>query len=365
MRRCAGAMADQQQKFIIAENPKENSSLPYLLRLPLESAESVVLATRDTWPSDKDLYCHPVDAWPDEPEILEALDVQMCRRRGKAVDLILRRRRRRRSMFVWTKNRKGRTLIFWRSSSSMKGARPGIRVPQARALKRQLTVAVDSNERYAWKFSDYNLKPVTRDLPIGDYGLFDDNKLIVAIERKRLDDMATSAVTGRLTFTLQELSALPFAAVIVEGRLSDLIKKDNVKSGWLLNLVAALQIQFHRVTWMFAETRGIAENYAYRWLSAAYKAYHFYQNRGASDESESNPLEQTRAIPILDAYGRRSTAAAEARRGTIWTSKEYAERFEVSRHTARSDLKKLVEMGILEPRGSNRNRHYVLSQKET
>ena len=246
----------------------------------------------------------------------------------------------------------------------MKGARPGIRVPQARALKRQLTVAVDNNERYAWKFSDYNLKLVKRDLPVGDYGLFEDKNLIVAIERKRLDDMATSAVSGSLTFALQELSALPFAAVIVEGRLSDLIKKDNVKSGWLLNLVAALQIQFHRVTWMFAETRSIAENYAYRWLSAAYKAYHFYQTHEASEESKGNPLEQTKAIPILDAYGRRSTAAAEARRGTTWTSREYAERFDVSRHTARSDLKKLVEMGILEPRGRTRNRHYVLSQDD-
>jgi len=347
------------KSFVIAENPRENSSLPYLLSLPLEGSQPIMLATRAPWPADNDLYCHPVDEWPHHPKVVEQCEVNVCRRRGKAIDLILNRRQRRRSIFVWTKNKKGRTLIFWRSASSMKGARPGIRVPQARALRSRLTVAVDTNERYAWRFADHHVRLVERELPAGDYGLFHDSDLIAAIERKKIDDLATASVSGRLTFTLQELAVLPYSAVIVQGRLSDLMEHESVRSGWLLNLVAALQIQFHRVTWMFAETRSIAEDYAYRWLAAAYKAYHYHRAHDAHPKQADQPLEQTRGIPILDAYGRRSTAAAEARMGKIWTSREYAERFDVSRATATSDLKKLVEMGVVQKRGSRRTRHYI------
>ena len=346
--------------FLIARNPNTDSSLPYLLSLPVKGEKAVLLATSAPWPSDKDLYCHPVSEWPDRPEVVEKLDVNLCRRRGRAIDLILQRRQLRRSMFIWTANRSGRTLIFWRSPKSMKGARPGIRVPQARALKSQLTVAVDHRERYAWKFSDQNVRLIERELPTGDYGLFAGDDLIAAIERKKIDDLASSAVNGQLTFTLQELTVLPFSAVVVEGRLSDLMKKKEVRTGWLLNLVAALQIQFHRVTWMFAETRGIAEDYAYRWLSAAHKAYrHRPAAQDPSADDATGELTQTKTIPILDGYGRRSTAAAEAKRGMIWTSREYAERFEVSRATANKDLQDLVRMGVLEARGNRRTRHYV------
>lgn len=346
-------------RFIIARNPKEGTRLPYLLSLPVAGEEPVLLATSATWPSDRDLYCHPVSEWPRDAEVIEEEDVQLCRRRGRAVDLLLRRRQRRRCMVVWTQNRQGRTLIFWRSAASMQGARPGVRVPQARALRQRLTVAVDNREQYAWKFAGHRVQLVRRSLPVGDYGMFEGDELIAAVERKRIDDLATSAVSGRLTFALQELSVLPFAAVVVEGRLSDLMKKKEVRSGWLLNLVAALQIQFHRVTWMFAETRAIGEDYAYRWLSAAYKAYRGGEDAGGKQAGDSDPIDEIRAIPVMDAYGRRSAAAAEAMRGRIWTGRDYAEHFEVSRGTATKDLRELVEMGVLEARGSRRTRHYV------
>lgn len=357
------AVAPPDDVFVIARNPNEDSSLPYLISLPVAGEDPVLLATSARWPSDRDLYCHPIPGWPDEAEVLEEVDVNLCRRRGRAIDLILQRRQLRRSMFVWTKNRSGRTLIFWRSARSMQQARPGIRVPQARALQGSLTVAVDTRERYAWKFSGHQVRLVERELPAGDYGIFSRDELVAAVERKKIDDLATSAVSGRLTFTLQELTVLPFSALVIEGRLSDLLKIEEVHGGWLLNLVAALQIQFHRVTWMFAETRSMAEDYAYRWLSAAHKSYH---QRPHGEDRSSHPAgdhpHQTQTIPILDGYGRRSTAAAEALRGKTWTSREYAQRFDVSRATASKDLKELVEMGVLQARGNRRTRHYVAVQ---
>ncbi len=349
-------------QFIIAKNPREDSSLPYLLYLPVNREDPVILATRDVWPVDKDLYCHPAEEWPEDPEIVQEVDVRVCRRRGQAIDLLLIRRQRRRSLFVWTRNKRGRTLIFWRSPQSMGGARPGIRVPGARALRSRLNVAVDHRERYAWKFADERVAVVRRDLPVGDYGLFRHDRLFAAVERKRLDDFATSAVSGALSFALQEMSTLPFASLVVEGRLSDLIKKDSVRAGWLMNLVAALQVQFPRVNWMFAETRGIAEDYAYRWFSAVHRAY-MEGDRDVGPRTGAS-VEDIAALPVSDAYGRRAAAAAQSRAGKVWTTREYAEAFDVSRDTARKDLKELVEMGVVEARGNRRTRHFVPADPE-
>lgn len=43
--------------FVIALNPEEGSTLPYLLRLPL-GAKGVILKARETWPRTSKVYCH-------------------------------------------------------------------------------------------------------------------------------------------------------------------------------------------------------------------------------------------------------------------------------------------------------------------
>ncbi|MBX6377635.1 MAG: hypothetical protein IRY95_03725, partial [Clostridia bacterium] len=112
--------------------------MPYLLRLPAggPGGGPLVLATRGTWPGAGDLFCHQLEAWPEGAEVIEEVPVRSCYRRGRAVHLVLERRHARRSIFVWTE-RKGRPLVFWRSERSMRAARPGIRVPQARGLGRR------------------------------------------------------------------------------------------------------------------------------------------------------------------------------------------------------------------------------------
>ncbi len=341
--------------FVIALNPKPKSRLPYLLSLPVVGERPVWLATGDVWPAGKDLYCHPLSEWPEEAEVVERVPVQACWRQGAAVHLVLERRQRRRSLFVWTTSRRGRPLIFWRSPRSMRGARPGIRVPQARALEGPLTVATDTRERYPWRFTNHAARILRRHLPIGDYGIFRGNRLVAAVERKSVEDLATSAVSGTLVFVLQELSTLPYAAMVVEGRLSDLMKREEVRPGWLLNIIATLQVQFPRVNWMFAETRKIAEDYAYRWLAAVART----APGRPEPPAEADLEDSSEPLPVLDPYLRQATAAAEAREGKVWTSRDYAARFRVSRSTALSDLKALVERGALEERGAGRSRRYV------
>ena len=50
------------REFMVARNPEEGSSLPYLVHLPIGPA-GIVLKVRDLWPRTTKLYCHRAD-WP-------------------------------------------------------------------------------------------------------------------------------------------------------------------------------------------------------------------------------------------------------------------------------------------------------------
>jgi hypothetical protein len=57
-------------ELLIATNPDPDSTLPFLLRLPI--GDGLVFRTKGTWPRTSALYCHPVpdSEWPDEPDIV-------------------------------------------------------------------------------------------------------------------------------------------------------------------------------------------------------------------------------------------------------------------------------------------------------
>ncbi|MCA1656340.1 MAG: hypothetical protein LC713_01245, partial [Actinobacteria bacterium] len=135
-------------ELLIARNPDPDSSLPFLVRVPL-GATGLVLKTRDTWPRTSKIYCHRAEGWPEDAEIIERLPVRTCRRRGPAIDLILDRARENRSQIVVTQAR-GREMIFWQSPRTVKQARPNVALPTRRASGSVLEIVVDSAEKYAY-----------------------------------------------------------------------------------------------------------------------------------------------------------------------------------------------------------------------
>ncbi|NBC95323.1 MAG: hypothetical protein GVY27_03090, partial [Deinococcus-Thermus bacterium] len=353
--------------FVIAHNPVEGSRLPVLVRLPLPDGP-LTLATRDTWPATRDLYCHELDDWPLGAETVEEVPVVRCRRRGASIELVLARRARRRSLFVFTSKR-GRPLIFWRSDATARTARPGVRVPGARGLERPLTIAIDDRERYPWRFAGKEARVERRRLPAGDYAVLADGRVIAAIERKRPAELATQAVAGRLSLLMTELSSLPRAAVIVEGRLSDVIKAadaQQVRSGWVPSVLASVQADHPRVPLLFAETPKLAGDLAYRWLAACARRDREGQGRlfdagpptdgnGAPEASGDEPIHRDAPLAGPD---RRAQALKEARAGAVWTGPGYAERFGVSRATAQADLRLLRDEGSLVAEGRTRSLRY-------
>lgn len=254
--------------FVIARNPDGDSTLPYVLRIPL-GPDGFVVKARETWPRTSKVYCHRVEEWPTDAEVVERVPTRSCVRRGAAIDLVLDRGRENRSQLVITQAR-GRQAIFWQSARTAKQARPGVRTPTARASGvPDLEVVVDSRERYGYTFADRPVTTTRARLVAGDYGLVRHGTLLASVERKSLDDLVSSLTSGKLGYQLAELATLPRAAVVVEDRYAAVFKLDRVRPAVVADGLAECQVRWPAVPVVFCDTRKLAQEWTYRFLAAA------------------------------------------------------------------------------------------------
>lgn len=252
--------------LLIAQNPDPASTLPYLVRIPL-GERGIVVKARKPWPRESKVYCHRADEWPPDAVILERLPVRSCTRRGPAIDLVLTRARENRSQLIIAQAR-GREVIFWQSPRTTKQARPAVRVPTARAHGQVLEILVDTAEKYPYTFTAQQATTRRRRLPAGDYAVLAGDRVLAAVERKTTEDLAGTLLSGKLTYALAELTALPRAAVVVEDRYSRLFALSHAPGARVAEALAEAQARFPAVPIVFCETRPLAQEWTYRWLGA-------------------------------------------------------------------------------------------------
>jgi hypothetical protein len=229
-----------------------------------------VLKARESWPATARVYCHRFEgAWPEQAELIEQTPVVLCRRRGAAIDLVLDRPRLARSQFVFTQV-KGREAVFWQTQKTARGANPGGRIARRRTLAGAATIAVDTRERYPYRFAQQGAETVRATVPAGDYAAYaSDGSLLAAVERKSLENLAATLSDGTLAFQMQRLAELPLAAVVVEARYSALHKLEYVNGSWLADQLARLEVRYPEVHLVFADSRRFAEDWTYRFLATA------------------------------------------------------------------------------------------------
>jgi len=256
-------------ELLIASNPDPESSLPYLVRLPL--GDGLVFRTKGTWPRTTALFCYPVpqSEWPEHPDLVDRVPLRACFRRGAAIDVVADRSRESRSQIVYTRAR-AREMVFWQSPRTRKQARPDVRLPTARAAGiPELEIIVDAHERYAYGFAGHQVRTTRRALACGDYAVEIDRDVVAAVERKSLPDLVSSLTSGRLRFALGDLASLPRAAVVVEERYSRVFALDHVRPAVVADGLAELQVRWPNVPLVFCDTRKLAEEWTYRYLAAA------------------------------------------------------------------------------------------------
>lgn len=253
--------------FRIARNPDPDSTLPYVLSVPVGPVP-LILKAKDTWPRTAKVYCHRGE-WPEHAEVVEEVPVRSCVRRGVAIDLVLDRSRENRSQFVITTIQGGREGIFWQTARTTRKTRPGMRLPTKRSAAGVLEVVVDSRERYAWKFEKQQATTERRALVVGDYAVELDGAVVGVVERKRLTELAGNMVDGSLLVTLGELAIARRAAIVVEDRWADVFRLDHVAPAMVAEMLAAAQVRYPNVPIVFCETRPLAQEWTYRFLGAA------------------------------------------------------------------------------------------------
>src|SRR6266571_3083641 len=170
-------------------------------------------------------------------ELLEDVAVLMCRRRGAAIDLVLDRPSLSCSQFVFTEAR-GRPAIWWQTQKTAQAANPGARIPRGR-VSGPLTIAIDTREKYGWKFAGRALALERRAVPAGDYAAVVGGAVVAVIERKTLENLAASLSDGGLAFQLQRLAEVARAAIVVEGDYPDLFRTQPGRGSWLADMLAA------------------------------------------------------------------------------------------------------------------------------
>jgi hypothetical protein len=281
-------MADVNGVFLVARNPDADSTLPFLLRVPIDGG--IKLKAKAPWPTTARVYCHPMTDWPEDAEVVEQVPIRQCARRGRAIDLTLDRARNNRSQFVFTEpspgRRGGRSMIFWQTARTAQRARPGQRAPIRRAPGAPtLAIDVDSRERYGYRFAGRDVESRRVALACGDYAVRTGTGAMAAVERKTLEDYIKSLVDGSLAYAMAELSTLASAVVVVEARYSALLTAPRVQPGWLAELTAQLQVRYPAVPVMFCDSRKLGEDFTYRFLAAALSEHSPTERPGSAAET--------------------------------------------------------------------------------
>jgi hypothetical protein len=253
-------------EFLVARNPDCDSSLPFLIAVPLED-KTCWFKAADSYPRGHRVFCAPYGATPaiNELEVVERIPIVLCCKRGKAIDLVLNRAKNRRSQFV-TVTHRGRASIFWQTARTARAAKPGLRVPANRANKAP-TLFVDTRERNGYRFAAHHANLLHRALSVGDYAVYAGDRIVGVVERKTLQDFANSLQDGSLNFAMSEMAGVPFAAVAVEGSYPQLLRFRYVHRGFLATLIARLQVRYPSVPINFLDNRNCAEEWTFRFLA--------------------------------------------------------------------------------------------------
>ena len=207
-------------------------------------------------------------SWDEGAEVVDEADVLVCRRRGAAIDLVLDRPQLARSQFVFTHAR-GRRAVWWQTQKTVRAANPGSRLPSGRAAG-PMTIAVDTREKYGWRFANRGVALERRALLAGDYAVIVEGAPAGIIERKTLENLATSLSDGSIAFQMQRLAEAGrrAAAIVVEGDYPDLFRTQPGRGSWLADMLGRLAVRYPEVPVVFAGSRRFAEEWAYRFFGA-------------------------------------------------------------------------------------------------
>jgi hypothetical protein len=336
-------------------------------RIAIEQGGRTVLAVRAQarWPGPgQQVFClreRTLD--PDEPlEPLERVPVAHIGRVGRKLTVVLDRPTRKRCEFLAVERtgRDGRRSedLFFRTEAGIRAHRSRARMELLPSVQPDLMIAVDSGERYPWRFPGATL--VRRRLAVGDYALLERGRVTAVVERKTFDNLlADIGAVQALHHQLEDLASLPTAAVVIEAQYADFLDESRLGGRWpaahLARVLAELAALHPRLPVVYAGNRKLANAWCARFFAAC-------AAREASPQLElvREAMARYDASPRGDGIEDRVRRVALERVGVAFTTTELmADVPEARPVRLRRVLAQLVDEGLLSRTGRGRGTRWV------
>jgi len=258
-----------------------NPRFPYRIAISDENGDLFAVRAQDSWPGARgNIFCVRDGSSKDERDLfieVERVPIVVLERFGKSIRVVLDRAIKKRGEFLILekpyKNREGNfEQIFFKTDIAQKGHKSRSRVSLRPSVGvSNLVVAIDSAERYPWKFPKAQIE--RRRLPCGDYALMDGEDILAITERKTfenlLGDFESIAILHR---SLEELSTYSHAAIVVEAHYGDFMDPKRLEGRWqpshAYRVIAELQAMHPHLPMIFAGTRKEANLWTYAYFRA-------------------------------------------------------------------------------------------------
>lgn len=259
---------------------QRTTSTRFPFRIVIERNGKALLAVRaqSSWPGPgQQIFCIREDGLEADEylETIESVPVRTYTQLGRKLAIVLDRPTRKRCEFLKVqkayKDREGSyDQIFFRTESGIRAHRSRSHL-ELRSSPRKLTIAVDSGERYAWKFPEAIV--LRRRLPAGDYALMEEGHQVAIIERKTFDGIVSDlgSIQG-LHHQLADVARYERAIVVVEAQYGDFLDDRRLSGKWPASYVARafaeVAAMHPKLPVIFAGNRKLANRYALQYFEA-------------------------------------------------------------------------------------------------
>lgn len=259
----------------------QNERFPYRLQIIRGGKLWLTLRTQDRWPgAGRHIFCLREVEPPAPDEVLqevERVDIVAFNERGRRISVVLDRKRYKRCDFLFLKKSyKGRLgesyeQIFWLTQRSIEQHRPSFRLISSQGSS-EMVVRIHSNERYPWRFPGAVVERGT--IPVGDYALMDEDRMLAVVERKTLDNiLADFGTMPVLHQRLTELAAHDNHALVIESPYADFLnlkKVHHYTASFCAKAIAELYALHPNLRIVFCANRKVAIEWTRHFFKAVW-----------------------------------------------------------------------------------------------
>lgn len=215
-----------------------NRGFPFRISIDHDGRTVIAVRAKASWPGPgQNIFClRELDFDPGEPlDLIERVPVVSLTRVGRKLAVVLDRPQRKRCEFLAIEKARrdgsgAYEQVFFRTESGIRAHRSRSRV-ELRTTPTDLTVIIDSAERYPWRFPGAAV--TKRKLPVGDYGLMIDERLSAVVERKSFDNLLGDiGALQAFHHQLADLASVPVSALVIEAEYRDFLDPARLTGRW-------------------------------------------------------------------------------------------------------------------------------------